>query len=138
MSDLETLDLSRCDSLRHVEVNFQSIFRAFPNHVFYDFISTIPSPRLETCLIVGYENDLDDLKRTLRAIPSPKSRSPVMKEKAGQERDVKIAFGLDIKKQGAEGHRKSIGEALGCAIRNGVFKFSRSTPTLEVLAYPHV
>ena len=137
MSDLETLNLSRCDSLRHVEVNFQSIVRAFPDHVFYDFISAIPSPRLETCLIASYDNDLVDLKRTLRAIPRPISQFPVVKEKAEEERDVKITFGLCINKARAKGHRKSIGEALDCAIRNEVFTFSKSTPTLEVLADPH-
>ena len=135
MSDLATLNLSRCDSLRHVEVNFWSIVRAFPNHTFHDFISAIPSPRLEACLIASYDNDFDDLKRTLRAIPRPISQSPVMKEKAEQGRDVKITFGLRIKR--AKGHRESIEEALDCAIRNEVFKFSKSTPTLEVLAYPH-
>ena len=86
-----------------------------------------------------YDSDLDDLRRTLRAIPRPKGEPPAMKEEAEQEeRDVKITFGLSIEESRAEDHRESIGEALGCAIRNGVFKFSRSTPTLEVLAYPHV
>ena len=103
--------------------------------MFNDFISTIPSPRLGTCLIVCYDSDLDDLRRTLHAIPRPKGEPPAMKEEAEQEeRDVKITFGLSIEESRAEDHRESIGEALGCAIRNGVFKFSRSTPTLEVLA----
>ena len=125
------MDLSRCDSLRHVEVNFRAMIHAFPNHVFYDFISTIPSPRLETCLIVNYNNDLDDLRRTLRA--TPKSKEKLMKEEAGLERDVKITFGLEIGKEGAEDHRESIDEALSCAIRGGAFKFSKRIPTLEVL-----
>ena len=87
---------------------------------------------------MSYDSDLDDLRRTLHAISRPKDKSPGMKEKAEEERDVKITFGLDIKKQGAKDHRESIEEALDCAIRNGVFKFLKSAPTLEVLAYPHV
>ena len=105
--------------------------------MFYDFISIIPSPQLETCLIVSYDDDFDELEQTLRAIPRPKGRSPLTKDKAEQERGVKIAFGLYIEKEGAEDHRESIEEALDCAIRNEVFEFSKSLPTLEVLSYPH-
>ena len=134
--DLENLDLSRCDSLRHVEVNFHSVVRAFPNYPFYDFISAIPSPELETCRIVSYDNDLDELSKILAATPRPKSKSSMMKEQAEPKRDVKITFGLDIEKEEAEYHREYIEDALDCAIGNGVFEFSKDAPALEV--YPRV
>ena len=130
------MDLSRCDSLRHVEVGFHSIVRAFPDFPIHDFISTIPSSQLETCSIVSYDNDLEELGRLLWTIPELKSRSAMMKEKVQPKRDVKVTLGLDIEKEEAEEHRESIEEALYCAASNGVFGFLNSMPTLEV--YPRV
>ncbi|KAF9647241.1 hypothetical protein BDM02DRAFT_2734925 [Thelephora ganbajun] len=138
--DIQNLNLSRCDSLRHVEVNFHSIVRAYPNHPFHDFISAIPSPQLETCLILNYDNDLDELKKTLQVPPKPKSKSTSKKEKEKEKekpkRGVKITFGLDIEKEGVEDHRAIIRTALDRAIGNGVFEFLTKTPVLEV--YPRV
>ena len=136
MIDINNLDLSRCDSLRHVEVNFHSINRALPDRPFHDFISTIPSPQLETCLISSYDNDLDELEQTLLEIPKSKNNSTLKKEEEKPKRDVKITFGLDIEMEEAEVHHATIKTALDRAVEHGVFEFLTSTPTLEV--YPRV
>jgi len=130
------LDLSRCDSLRHVEVNFHSIHRALPDRPFHNFISTIPSSQLETCLILSYDNDLDELERTLLETPKPKNNSTLKKEKEKPKRDVKITFGLDIEQEEAEDRHATIEMALDYAVKNGAFEFLTSTPVLEV--YPRV
>jgi len=135
LKDIKDLDFSRCDSLRHIEVNFHSIIRAFPDHPFRDFISTIPSPQFETCLILSYDNDLEELKETLLVTPKPKDKS-TLKEEEKPKRDVKIMFGLDIEQEEAEDHRAAVETTLNCAIENGVFEFLTSTPALEV--YPRV
>lgn len=134
--EIKNLDLSRCESLRRVEVNFNSINRALPDHPFHNFISTIPSPQLETCLVLSYDNDIDELKQTLLTTPKPKNSSTLKKEKEKPKRDVKITFGLDIEEDEAEDHRAAIREALDCAVGNGMFGFLTSTPALEV--YPRV
>lgn len=134
--EINNLDLSRCESLRHVEVNSHSITRALPDHPFHDFISTISSPQLETCLILSYDNDIDELKQTFLATPKPKGNSTLKEEKEKPKRDVKITFGLDIEKDGAEDHHEAIEKALDCATKNGVFEFLTSPPVLEV--YPRV
>ena len=136
MIEIKNLDLSRCDSLRHVEVNFHSINRALPDRPFHDFISNIPSPQLETCLILSYDNDLDELKQTLQAKHKPEDNSTQKEEREKSKRDVKITFGLDIEKEEAEDHRAIIELALDRAVENGVFKFLTITPALEV--YPRV
>ena len=130
------MDLSRCDSLRHVEVNFHPVNRAFPGRPFHDFISTIPSPQLETCLILSYDNELDELKQTLLETPKPKNDSILKKEKEKPKRDVKVTFRLDIEKEEAEDHHVTIKTALDRAVDHGVFEFLTSTPALEV--YPRV
>lgn len=132
MPDIRNLKFPPCDSLRHVEVNFNSIVRAFPDHPFYEFVSAIPSPRLETCLILSYDSDLDDLTKTFQVTPKPRCKSTIGEGEEQLKRDVKITFGLDIEEATAEDHRLSVGAALDCAIRNGVFDFSNSTPDLEV------
>jgi hypothetical protein len=135
--DIKNLDLSRCDFLRHVEVNSHSIIRALPDHPFRDFISIIPSPQLKTCLIMSYDNDLDKLKQTLLASPKPAVKSAMQKEQEGNpKRDVQITFGLDIEKDEAETHRTALEVALACAVGDGVFEFLMSAPALEV--YPRV
>jgi len=95
----------------------------------------IPSPRLETFLVVSYDNDLDELKQTLSVDSRPNGNS-TSKEKEKPKRDVRIKFGLDIEEEGAEEHRETVEVALGCAVRDGMFEFLASTPELEV--YPRV
>ena len=134
--DIENLDLSRCESLRHVEVNFYSIIRAFPDNPLHDFISAISSPQLKTCLIMSYDNDLDELKRTFLAPPKSEDKSTSQKEEEKAKRDVKITFGLDIEQDEVEVHRAALRTALDSAIGNGVFGFLTGAPALEV--YPRV
>ena len=134
MIEIKNLDLSRCDSLRHIKVNFHSINRALPDRPFHDFISTISSPQLKTCLILSYDNDLDELK-TLLETPKPKD-NPTLKKEEKPKRDVRITFGLDIEKEEAEDYQKTIRTALDCAVKHGVFEFLTNTPALEV--YPRV
>lgn len=136
MIDIKSLDLSRCDSLRQVEVNFHSINRALPDRPFHDFISAIAPHQLEKCLILSYDNDLDELKKTLLKTPKPKDDSTLKKEKEKPKRDVKVTFGLDIEGDEAEDHRAAIKTALDGAVGNGMFGFLTSTPVLEV--YPRV
>lgn len=122
----------RCDSLRHVEVGFNSIVLAFPDHPFYEFVSSIPSPHLETCHILSYDSDLDKLRQTLQETSKSKSKPSVEKGEERLKRDVKITFGLDIEEAKAEEYQSSIGSALDCAVGNGVFDFLDNTPELEV------
>lgn len=136
MTDIKNLDLSRCESLRHLEVNFNSINRAFPDRPFHDFISTVTSPQLETCLVLSYDNDLEELEQLLLATPKSRDDSTRKEEKEKPKREVKITLGLDIEKEEAEAHRETIEAALGCAVGNGVFGFLTSVPGLEV--YPRV
>jgi hypothetical protein len=129
--DIKNLKFPRCDSLRHVEVDFNSVVHAFPDHPFYEFVSAIPSPRLETCLILSYDSDLDKLSQTFQATRKPRNKS-IAREEEKLKRDVKITFGLDIEEAKAEDYHSSIGVALDCAIGNGVFDFLNSAPILEV------
>lgn len=129
MLDIKNLKFPQCDPLRHVEVDFNSVVHAFPEHPFHEFIAAIPSSQLETCLISSYDSDLDKLDQTLRAASKPKSK------KEGEERpkrDVKITFGLEIEEATAEDHSSSIGAALDCAIGKGVFDFLDNSPSLAV------
>lgn len=128
--DIKNLKFPPCDSLRHVEVDFNSIVQAFPNHPFCEFISSIPSVQLETCLILSYDSDLDKLRQTFQTTAKPKSVSTT--GDGSRKRDVKITFGLEIEEAKAEDHRLSVGAALHRAIGNGVFDFLNSTPDLEV------
>jgi hypothetical protein len=123
----------RCDSLRHVEVGFNTIVLAFPDHPFYEFVSAIPSTQLETCLILSYDSDLDKLTQTFQETSKLKKSAYAMREGEEQlKRDVKITFGLDIEEAKAEEYQCSIGAALECAVGNGVFDFLDSAPELEV------
>jgi hypothetical protein len=134
-SGFKELDLSECDFLRHVEVNFPSISRAFPDYPFYDFVSAIPSPKLETCLLRSYDDDLEELKQLLWTTFKPENTSVAGKELDTQsKRDVKITFCLDIEMEEADDNRKSTEEALRHAAANGMFDFLTSPPTLEVYA----
>ena len=128
--DIKNTKFPPCDALRHIEVDFNSIVHAFSDHPFYELISSIPSPQLETCLIVSYDSDLDKLRQTLQATKRPKIKFIIGEKQP--KLDVKITFGLDIEEAKAEDHRSSIGSALTCAIENGVFDFLSSTPSLEV------
>ena len=85
---------------------------------------------------MSYDNDLDELNKILLETPKPEHKSALQKEKEKTKRDVKITFGLDIEQEEADDHWETIGTALDCAIRNGLFEFSTSTPVLEV--YPRV
>ena len=137
MIDIKSLDLSGCDSLHHVEVNFNALIRAFPDQPFLDLISTIPSPQLETCLIVSYDNDLDELEQALSTAKKQKRKSTTsQKGDDEKKRDVKITLGLDIEKEEAEGRHESLKSALDSAIGNGAFEFLTGAPVLEV--YPRV
>lgn len=126
----------RLDFLRHVEVNFDSVFYAFPDDPFYKLISIIPSPQFETCLIVSYHHDLDRLKQTLRATRKSKNEFTTQTGETKPKRDVKIVLGLDIMEGGAEVSHSSVWAALHCAIANGGFDFLNSPPNLEI--YSHV
>jgi hypothetical protein len=128
------LSFSRFSFLRHVEVEFEYIVRAFPDHTFYEFVSVISSPRLETCLILNYNSDIDKLRQILQATPKPNSESTIQKE--GEQPkpnvNVKITLSLEIMEEGAEVHHSSVRAALDCAIGNGTFDFLNSAPDLEV------
>ena len=130
--DIENTKFPPCDSLRHVEVDFNSIVHAFSDHPFYVFISSIPSPQLETCLIVSYDSDLCELRQTLQATKRPRIKFTMGEEQP--KLDVKITFGLAIGGGGAkaEDHHSSIASALTCATENGVFDSLSSTPSQEV------
>ena len=137
MADIKGLDLSQCESLHHIEVNFNPLIRALPDRPFHNFISAIPS-QLETCLIMSYDNDLDELESALLVAPKRKSKSTTPQEEEDErtKRNVKITFGLDIEKEEADRRHDTLKAALARAIGNGVFEFLKSTPVLEV--YPRV
>ena len=83
---------------------------------------------------MSYDNDLDELKQALLTTPKLEGKS-ILQEKE-KERDVKITFGLDIEEEEADDHWATVETALDCAVENGMFEFSTSTPILEV--YPRV
>lgn len=123
------LSFSQFTSLRHVEVWFKCVVRVFPDNPFYEFVSTISSSQLETCLTLSHNSDLDELRRTLL---KPEGESPTRNTGARPGRNVKVTLGLEIMKDGVEARRSSIAAALDRAIKNGVFNFLNGVPNIEV------
>ena len=130
LSDIQYLSFSGFTSLRHVEVEFEHILRAFPDHTFYKFLSAVSPPRLETCLILNYNSDLNQLTKTL--LTNPECESVIHKGAGQPKRNVKITLGLDLMEEGANLHRTSIKAALDRAIGNCAFDFLDSAPDIKL------
>lgn len=136
--DFKNLNFSRFEFLRHVEVYFEYIIRSFPDDPFYESVTFISSPQLETFLISKLLTSTDssgipELIRALQATPKLEG------EKAGgrPKQSVKLTLRLEIMEERAEAdHPSSVAAALDFAIANGGFDFLNRAPDLEV--YRHV
>ena len=126
------LSFSRFRFLRHLEVELECVLLSFPNHTFYNFFSTVSSPRLKTCLLLGYRSDLDNLKGTLQATPKPESQSIFQSGKGQPKRNVEVTIRLHLLKEEADAQCTSVKAAMDSAIENGIFDFLDRDPELRV------